>query len=219
MRERLVLFLMAASFTTFLAVAPTFAACKGTPTFEDTFQSLDPSWGVSASDAVVSIGDGKLVISPPPGHVRTVLSQSDYYGDGSICVLATISEASKMDGGVDAIVAFWAVDTYNSYQLNIGSDGKQGYFMVQRLSNNRWLTPLSRQPDPIIKYQLGEVNEVELQMEGRKAIIMINGKKLGQFNGSPPDGGGLIGVAGSTNPGVTAKLQFQKFQFFKATAP
>jgi hypothetical protein len=218
MRARLVLFLMAASFTTFLAGAPTFAACKGTPTFEDTFQSLDPSWGVSASDAVVSIGDGKLIISPTPGYVRTVLSQSDYYGDGSICVLATISEASKIDG-VQALVAFWAVDTSNVYLLNIGSDGKQGFFKVDRLSNNRWLTPIGWQADPIIKFQLGETNEVELQMAGRRATVVINGKKLGQLNGSPPDGGGLIGVGGGSSAGVTAKIQYQKFQFFKATAP
>jgi hypothetical protein len=215
MRKKFELLVLATSFAAVLA-APAFAACKGRPTFEDDFQAFDPSWG--KSDASLSVDNGKLVVIPSPGYVRTVLSQSDFYGDGSICVLASISEASAIDSA-QALVAFWAVDTTNTYLLNLGSDGKQGFFKVDRLSNNRWLTPIGWQTDPVIKYQLGEVNEIEVQMAGRTATIVINGKKLGQFNGSPPDGGSLIGLGASSAAGATVKVTFQKFQFFKAAAP
>lgn len=216
MRKKIELFVLAASFTGCIALAPAFADCKGRPTFEDTFQNFDPSWG--QADASASVNNGKFVVSPSPGYVRTVLSQSDFYGDGSICVQAAISEASSIDG-VQALVAFWAVNNANTYLLNLGSDGKQGLYKVERLSNNRWLIPINWQADPVIKYQLGDVNEIEVQMAGRVATIVINGKKLGQFNGSPPDGGGLIGIGASATAGVSAKVSFQKFQFFNATGP
>lgn len=216
MRKKIELLVLAASFTGCIALTPAHAACTGRPTFEDTFQTFDSSWG--QADASASVSDGKFVVSPRPGYVRIVLSQSDFYGDGSICVQAAISEASSIDG-VQALVAFWAVNNSNTYLLTLGSDGKQGFFKVDRLSNNRWLTPMNWQTDPVIKYQLGEVNAVELQMAGRTATIIINGKKLGQLNGSPPDGGGLIGIGASASAGVTAKVSFQKFQFFNATGP
>jgi hypothetical protein len=216
MRKKIELLALAASFTGFIAMTPAFAACKGRPTFEDTFQNFDPSWG--QADAAASVNNGKFVVSPSPGYVRIVLSQSDFYGDGSLCVQAAISEASSIDG-TQALVAFWAVNNANTYLLTLGSDGKQGFFKVDRLSNNRWLTPIHWQTDPVIKFQLGDVNDVEVQMAGRTATILINDKKLGQFNGSPPDGGGLIGIGASASAGVTAKVSFQKFQFFNATGP
>jgi hypothetical protein len=217
MRIRFDVLVLVALFAGCLATATAFADCgKGQPVFEDTFQTLDPSWG--GADDTLSVANGALVIKPKPGYMRWDLSQSDYYGDGSICVLATIAEASDI-GSAQALVAFWATDYNNSYILNIGSDGKKGFYKVDRMSNNRWLTPIDWTTDPAIKFQLGDTNAVEIQMAGRTASILINGKKMNQFNGSPPDGGGLIGLGGSTGENVTAKFVFQKFQFFKAAAP
>ncbi len=199
-----------------LVAGPASAACTGKPSFQDTFQTLDPSWG--AADATLSVANGALVVKPQPGYLRWAVSQSDYYGDGSICVQATIAQASAIDQA-QALVLFWATDYSNMYVLNIGSDGKQGYYKVDRVSNGRWLTPISWTADPGIKFQLGDANQVEVQLQGRTASIIINGKKMTQFNGSPPDNGALIGVGGGAGNGVTAELTFQNFEFFKAPSP
>ena len=200
-----------------LASAPALAACdKGNPVFEDTFQTLDPSWG--EADDTLFVDNGGLVVKPKPGYSRFDLSQSDYYGDGSICVLATIAQTSAIDQA-QALVMFWATDYNNAYFLNIGTDGKQGYYKVDRLSNNRWLTPVDWKSDPAINFQLGAANAVEVQLAGRAATIVINGKKMSQFNGSPPDGGGLIGLGGAAGQNVTAEFVFKKFQFFKPAGP
>ncbi len=88
------------------------------------------------------------------------------------------------------------------YVLNLGSDGKQGFYKVDKLSNKRWLTPIAWTPDPAIKFALGDSNAVEVQLAGRVASIIINGKKMTQLNGDPPDGGGLIGVGAGAGEGV-----------------
>jgi hypothetical protein len=204
------------AFAGVLAAGPAFAACSGKPTFQDTFQTLDPSWG--QADKTLSVANGSLIVQPQPGYLRWVVSQSDYYGDGSICVQASIAEASAIDQA-QALVLFWVTDYSNMYVLNIGSDGKQGYYKVDRASNGRWLTPISWTPDPAIKFQLGDMNQVEVQMLGHVATIFVNGKKMTQFNGTPPDNGALIGVGGGAGNGVTAKLTFQNFEFFKAASP
>ncbi|MGB8277933.1 MAG: hypothetical protein WCF20_08400 [Methylovirgula sp.] len=206
-----------ALFTTCAISGPAFADCTGKPAFEDTFQTMDPSWGTADANAFVE--NGALVIKPKPGYNRYDLSQSDYYGDGSICVLATIAEASNI-AQVQAMVLFWAAPDYlNMYLLNIGSDGKQGYYKIDRLSSGHWLTPVGWTSDPAIKFNLGDTNEVEIQMAGRTATVVINGKKMLPFHGNPPDGGALIGVGGGAGQGVNAKVTFQKFQFFKAANP
>ncbi len=200
-----------------LVSAPALAACTGKASFEDDFQTLDPSWG--KADTSLFVQNGSLIIKPQPGYIRWALSQSDYYGDGSICVMAAITEASAIDQ-VQPMVLFWATPDYaNMYVLNIGSDGKQGFYKVDKLSNKRWLTPIAWTADPAIKFALGDFNAVEVQMAGHTASIIINGKKLNQLNGDPPDGGSLIGLAGSSGDGVNATFAFQKFQFFKAATP
>ncbi len=200
-----------------LVSVPALADCTGTASFEDDFQTLDPSWGTA--DANLFVQNGALLIKPQPGYIRWALSQSDYYGDGSICVMAAITEASAIDQ-VQPLVLFWATPDYaNMYVLNLGSDGKQGYYKFDKLSNKRWLTPVPWAADPTIKFALGDFNAIEVQMAGHTASIIVNGKKLTQLNGDPPDGGSLIGLGASSGAGVNATFTFQKFQFFKAAAP
>ena len=200
-----------------LFAVPALAACTGNASYQDNFQSLDPSWG--KADATLLVRNGSLLIKPQPGYIRWSLSQSDYYGDGSLCVTEAMNESSAIDQG-QALVLFWATNDYaNMYVLNIGSDGKQGYYKVDKLSNKRWLTPVAWTADPAIKFALGDTNSIEIDMAGHVATIIVNGKTLNQLNGDPPDGGGLIGLGGSAGDGVNATFAFQKFQFFKAANP
>jgi hypothetical protein len=199
------------------AGAPAFADCgKGKVSFEDTFQTLDPTWG--KADETLSVQNGSLILMPKPGYLRWALSQSDLYGDGSICVVESISEASAIDQA-QALVEFWASDYANMYVLNIGSDGKQGYYKIDRLTGGHWLTPIGWTADPAIKFGLGDTNAVEIDLSGRTATVVINGKQVTSFHGNPPDGGSLIGLGAGSGKGVTVKVAFQKVQFFKAANP
>jgi hypothetical protein len=191
------------------------AACTGTPTFQDQFKTLDPSWG--APGTALSVQNGAFMIKPQPGYDQFALSQSNFYGDGSLCVSAIITAASDPNNA-SAGVIFWGVDYNNLYLLSIGPYNTQGEYQVQRLSNGKWLTPVGWTPDAVIKAGLGDTNAVEVQMKGNTATIIINGKQLTQLNGSPPSGGGLIGLSGSLGTGVSGTFAFENFQFFAAPA-
>jgi len=189
------------------------AECKGKPIFEDTFQTLDPSWGRQSEDMTAE--KGALVLRPQPGYIKWALSQSDYYGDGSLCTDIKVVESAD-PGSTNAGVLFWATDTQNFYVANLGSDpnAKKGFFQVTRFSKGRWLTPIGWTPDPAVKYGLGETNNLEVQLKGRAATIFVNGKQVGQINGNPPEGGGLIGVIGASPEAGRARIEYQNFQFF-----
>ncbi|HLH11487.1 MAG TPA: hypothetical protein VKV77_06360 [Methylovirgula sp.] len=195
--------------------APAFAACTGTPTYQDQFKSFDPSWG--SPSAILSVQNGAFYIKPNPGYSNYVLSQSNFYGDGSICVSTLITQASDPDNATVGVL-FWGVDYNNLYALWVGSYKGQGGFTVQRESSGRWLTPVAWRSDTVIKPGLGDANQVEVDMKGGTATVSINGKELVTFNGTPPNGGGLIGIAGSSGAGVTATYAFQNFQFFASPA-
>lgn len=195
--------------------ASAFAACSGTPSFQDQFKTLDPSWGNNGS--TVSVQNGAMLIKPQPGYYQFVISQSNFYGDGSLCVSTTITQASDPNNANVGVI-FWASDYSNLYLVNIGPYQNQGEYQVQRESNGKWLTPVAWTPDPVIKAGLGDANNVEIDMKGSTATVIINGKQLATFNGSPPSGGGLIGLSGSSGTGVTGTYAFQNFEFFAAPA-
>ena len=146
------------------------------------------------------------------------MSQSDFYGDGSLCVLASVSQTNNVNG-TNAIVNFWGSDYNNLYMLWVGSDGAKGYFQVARMSNGKFLSPVAWTSDPVIKFNIGDVNAVEIQTAGRVATVLINGKKVTQLTGAPPDGGGLIGLGCGNDDKVSGQCSFQKLQFFKAATP
>jgi hypothetical protein len=90
-------------------------ACgNGKVTFEDKFETLDPSWG-KASDRL-SVDKGALVIKAEPGQGRWAISQSDYYIDAAICVDATVMNVPDPNSGFTAIV-FWYQDNSNYYEF------------------------------------------------------------------------------------------------------
>jgi hypothetical protein len=90
-------------------------ACgNGKVTFEDKFETLDPSWG-KASDRL-SVDKGALVIKAEPGQGRWAISQSDYYIDAAISVDATVMNVPDPNSGFTAIV-FWYQDNSNYYEF------------------------------------------------------------------------------------------------------
>ena len=111
----------------------------------------------------------------------------------AICVLAAITEASAIDS-VQALVLFWGVDYDNLYELNIGSDGKTGYYKIERISKGKALTPV----DWIRTRQSNSTSATRIRSKfvwPDQATFIVNGKTLTTIHGNPPDGGGLIGLA------------------------
>jgi hypothetical protein len=216
MRKRILALLIGAAGVMGLgAGGSAFAECgKGKAIVSDTFETLDSaSWGAANDQQFVE--KGWLQIKPKPGYTYQILSQSDFYGDGSLCGEVKIVETGNLDATNGGLV-FWATDYSNYYKVTVGPSENQGGFWVSRLTKGRWLTPVSWTVDPVIKAKLGDVNRIEVQMKGRTATIFINGKQLAQFNGFPPEGGGLIGVSGGAPEPGGAKIAFDNVEFTAA---
>src|SRR3989337_881435 len=66
---------------------------SGRVIYQDQFQALDPSWGFNADDPEVSIQNGTLIMKPDSGYERYLLSQTNFYGDVSVCVDVTVAKS------------------------------------------------------------------------------------------------------------------------------
>jgi hypothetical protein len=71
-----------------------------------------------------------------------------------------------------------------------------GTFDVYRLQNKRFITPISERSDAsIVKGTSATTNEISVTVNGNKATLAINGKKVIDFTGQPPEGGSLFGLS------------------------
>jgi len=62
------------------------------------------------------------------------------------------------------------------------------------VSKGRTLFPVRETDVPDLKKGAGQTNSLEVQTVGNKATLFVNGTKIAEFNGKPPEGGGLIGL-------------------------
>lgn len=193
---------------------PSFACNPGKTIFADNFQTLDPSWGADASDKTLFVDAGTLVVKPDPGYYRQALNQSDYYGDGDLCAETNFIDNPAADQTESGLI-FWGSDYDNFYMFRISGIGA---YSVARKSHGKWLTPVNWTNSSAIKQGTNQWNELDVQMKGNQAILFINGTQVGQFNGTAPDGGGLIGIDTSGASQGTTTIRFRNFKVVTPTA-
>jgi len=202
-----ILFAGAIAFGCGALLATGAQACgNGKVIFEDKFETLDPGWG-KASDRL-SVDNGALVIKAEAGTGRWAVSQSDYYQDVAICVDATVVNVPDQNSGFTAIV-FWYQDNSNYYEFGYWPAGD---IRVNRVSKGRTLFPVRETDVPDLKKGAGQTNSLEVQAVANKATLFVNGTKIAEFNGKPPEGGGLIGLdTYSPKTGGETEARFTNF--------
>jgi hypothetical protein len=176
-----------------LAGVRTAAACgSGKLIFEDKFETLDPAWGLSQSDPTRSNGPGGLVYKFDPGNNTTLLNQTGFYDNYEVCGVFTTDVPANSDTYV--AVDFWANDTNNAYEADIYP--AYGTYGVYRYQNGKPLKPISPTgSDAVNKGTASVNNEISVSVNGNKATIAINGKKVSEMTGQPPEGGSVFGLA------------------------
>ncbi len=159
--------------------------------YEDHFTTLNPGWGSPGPN--ISIRDGRLVIQPDVNTGFVALNQTSRFNDidATIKVSMAKSDDTTWAGGL----VFWAKDTNNYYALLVNGEG---LFAVKRYVDNRALTPVDWSENASIKKGVGQINELRIIIKGSQATAYINGTQVTTFNGQPPDGGGFVGVKGSS---------------------
>ena len=107
---------------------------------------------------------------------------------------------------------FWGVDNNNNYSFDIFP--KDGGFGGYRIQSGKTLKPVPYQQNSAIKVEPNSPNEIDIVVKGSHAVVLINGSQVAEFDGIPPDGGGLVGLdmgTGSSNSGPTS-VTFSDFQ-------
>jgi hypothetical protein len=171
----------------------TAMACgKGKLILEDKFETLDPAWGFPKSATNRSNGRDGLVYKLNPSNEVDMLNQSEFYNDYEVCaVFATKVPDDTSDAW--AGVTFWASDMDNGYVADIFP--AWGRYDVLRLQNGKLLKPVPTTSSDAIHKGTDVTNELSVVVKGNRATFAINGQKLIDFVGRPPEGGSLFGFA------------------------
>lgn len=158
--------------------------------FADDFAALDPAWG--AADKVQSVNDHKLVMTPVANTIRTTLYAGSLFAEADIRVQVSLAQ-----GGSDSAagVVFWAADGKNYYVARVYSDGFCG---VARSSDGKLEAVVPSKEHRAVRKGVGQTNELRVVMKGESATFYVNSVKVAALKGTPPSGGGRIGLqAGS----------------------
>jgi hypothetical protein len=182
------------------------AGLAGKMLFEDRFTSLDPSWGLPGP--TIDVKDGKLIITPEKGTLKTTLSQANVFPN-DLETSYTMTYVKAPGPGWGSGLVFWAKDL-NEYYAFLISPG--GWFSVQRLIAGRYLLPSPWRESDAIKKGEGVENQVKVVTKGNKATFFVNGKELISFSGQPPQSGTLIGFTVNSGPEGENSVAFGNLQ-------
>ena len=80
----------------------------------------------------------------------------------------------------------------NIYEVDILPTS--GNYSVYRFQNNKLLKLVPLRKHNSINAGTKVTNKLSVVVKGSKGSITINGKKVGEFTGKPPEGGSLVGV-------------------------
>lgn len=192
----------------------TALACQGSEVlFEDTFETLDPTWG--NPDDAYFLENNQLTIMPGYDEYYSALNTMGTYEDMDLCFNL---EAIKADpeGNSFAGLIFWAIDFDNYYYVVVTAEQSIGVFRRQRgrvLPQLRWATFDALKPGN------GVVNEIRVVTVGNMATIYVNGVEYRSLKGQPPSDGQQIGVRATSPRNDRAVWGFDDFRITVPEAP
>ncbi len=199
-----------------LAIVPAASALAcggGQVLYEDTFDTLDQTWG--AADDSFFLDSSRLTIMPGYDQYYSALNTMGTYLDADICVeIGTIKADSA--GNSFAGPIFWAIDYDNYYYIMITAEQSIGVFRRQRgrvLPQLRWTRVESLKPGN------GVVNEIRVVTTGNLASIYINGEFYASMKGQPPADGQQIGIRATSPRNERAVWTFDNLKVTEPETP
>lgn len=190
------------------------SACQSrvTPLLDDNFKTADPGWG-QADNIAAFTADG-LVLTPPVGGSAWRWNTGYSMARADLCVQVMNPTRLPSPANEDTVGAvgvwFWGADSQNFYTATISLDGT---IAITRLVRGSWKTVIAPVPSTTVKTAPGAVNEIEVVTNGNNAGFYVNGSKIEDFQGQPPQGGGPPGVYGESGPTSTSWV-FHRVQLF-----
>lgn len=165
-----------------------YACGTGRLVTEDKFDTLDPAWAIEKKYDKLTAGPEGLTIVVPPGKNVGAINPFGAYKSFELCIRAA---TEKPDPTADELFAirFWTPDGNDEYWA-VTWTGKSR-FVVNRYIDAK---PTAITP-PVNNASLlrSGINEYGVSVSGNQGTFSINGKKVTDFTGPPPEHGSVFG--------------------------
>ena len=200
----------------FLAPAAAFACEGGKVLMEDNFNKLNRAWGVAIDPKLERVDGEGLSTDYPPGTVKRAISQWGFFDNAVACATYTVAyrctDADQCETQPYVGLVVWGVDLENYYAFEVAP--LVGIYSVQRLQNNKWLTPVNWSALPGgRKFAAGDKFELSAVMKGNMVTFKVNDRAVIEFEAMAPEGGSLVGFELAAAQTGRAKTQLNLSRF------
>jgi hypothetical protein len=173
-----------------LAGAGDASACGGGRLVaQDRFDTLDPAWSIEKKYDKLTTGPDGLTIAVPAGTSVGALNQFGAYKSFELCISAVTEKADPASDNLFG-VRFWTPDGNNEYWAVTWTG--RGWFVINRYVDAK-PSPITPPIKNAALLRSGGVNEYAVSVTGDKGTFLINGQKVADFTGPPPDHGSVFG--------------------------
>jgi hypothetical protein len=180
-------------------------------TYQDDFEDPDSGWDVyNYGDTVALYSDGEY---------RLAILRAEYVSWGNpdpaqdLRDFAVEVDARAVEGPLDnnlGILVRYQDDNENFYWFQISSDG---YFAVDRLAGDEWVTVSDWQASEAIQQGLGVTNRLQVRCSGDEFTFSVNDTYLDTVTDSTL-GSGNIGLAAGTFSEAGVVVHFDNLKVF-----
>jgi hypothetical protein len=211
--------LSAAAVVTSILLAPAAAfACEGGKVLmEDNFNKLNRAWGVAIDPKIERVDGEGLSTDYPPGTVKRAISQWGFFDNAVACATYTVAyrctDADRCETQPYVGLIVWGVDLENYYAFEVAP--LVGIYSVQRLQNNKWLTPVNWTAlSGGRKFAAGDKFEISAVMKGNLITFKVNDRPVIEFEATAPEGGSLVGfeLAAAQTGNAKTQLNLSRFE-------
>ncbi len=201
-----------------LAIPAIGHACEGGRVLmDDSFTKLNPAWGVSLDEKSEKIDSNGLSVSYAPGGVKRALSQWGFFDNAVACASFTVeyqcTDAEKCETQPYVGLVVWGSDLANYYTFEVAP--LVGIYSVQRLQDNRWLTPVAWSKLPGgKKIDSGQKFELSAVVKGNQVTFKLDDQTVAEFEALAPEGGSLVGfeMAAAQNGSAKSDISLSRFE-------
>jgi hypothetical protein len=170
--------------------------CTDSPkiAFQDNFAEPAVGWDDPSDSRFFA--DGQMIFSFKKPGLLTWLYRPLRFKNAIACATVRAPlQANKLEGVASGGLVFWATDYSNYYLAQLYLDGT---FQIYRRLSNEWIPVVTRTKSEHIRSGLGATNDLQITTKGNAGTFYVNGNKLVEFRGQPPEKGGAIGLHGES---------------------
>ena len=197
------------TFAALLSAAVPASACKGRNVyFHDSFNVIDPGWGLY-DKTTVAVANGMLRLTPTPQHYAFIYYRADVYDQADVCVDAVAQGASGVPDG-DGGLLFADEDNVGFYYFWISPKNGTAGIRQWSASAGKYLVPVAPRVAQF-NTAAGAKNTLRVTVNGGQTAAYINDRMFVSLAIKPTEVGGFFGLGAARVDANPASWGFANF--------